>query len=228
MQITSPHSFHIPVMGIAFTIDTPIKVACYGINSAVSIIEDNLLEVMRKYYYQKNDEPFIPITTKEDDFRARRITDYLNLMQRIVQSKMEKLRTSAFETGSDIAKYFEMLPDTSTLKDKFNAWLAMPNSEEKESVEKLLRTEIVPGAIEVNIMTKVDRDNLDKNKDLIPNGSDALTALKGYAMSDQTNSSVVFSAGMNPRLYNYLETFTAFDAYAWGGFHKKVVIKVSD
>ena len=228
MQITSPHTFHIPVMGIAFTIDSPIKVACYGINSAVSIIEDNLVEVMRKYYYQKNNENYIPITAKEEDFRARRITDYLNLMQRMIQSKMDQLRTSAFETGSDIVKYFEMLPDASTLKDKFNEWLSLPNSAEKETVEGFLRTELIPGAIEVNIMTKVDKDNLDKNKEVIPNGSDALTALKGYAESDQTNSSVIFSAGLNPRLYNYMEAFSAFDAYEWGCFHKKVVIKVSD
>jgi hypothetical protein len=56
MQYTSPHSFHIPVMGIAFTIDSPFKVARYGITSAISIIEDNLIEVMRKYYYQQNNE----------------------------------------------------------------------------------------------------------------------------------------------------------------------------
>lgn len=228
MQITNPHSFHIPVMGIAYTIDSPIKVACFGINSAVSIIEDNLVEAMRKYYYQKNNEHYVPITAKEEDYRARRITDYLNLMQRIVQSKMDKLRTSAFEAGSDIVKYFEMLPDTSTLKDRFNEWFSMPNSAEKETVEKFLRTEMAPGVIEVNIMTKVDNDNLDKNKDLIPNGSDALTALKGYALSDQTNSSVIFSAGLNSRLYSYMESFSAFDAYRWGCFHKKVVVKVSD
>jgi hypothetical protein len=34
MTATTPqHSFHIPVMGLAFTIDTPIRVAHYGISS---------------------------------------------------------------------------------------------------------------------------------------------------------------------------------------------------
>lgn len=37
---SSEHSFHIPVMGIAFTIDTPIKVARFGISSVISIVED--------------------------------------------------------------------------------------------------------------------------------------------------------------------------------------------
>src|SRR5690606_40109 len=228
MQITSPHTFHIPVMGIAYTIDSPIKVACFGINSAISVIEDNILEVMRKYYYGQNSEPYVPITVKEEDYRARRITDYLNLMQRIVTSKMEELKASTFETGSDLVKYFEMLPDTSVLKEKYHEWLFTPNSEKKGLLEKLLLKLVVPGAVEVNIMTKVDKENLDKNKDIIENGSDALTALKGYAKSNLTNSSLIFSAAMNPRLYNSMENFSDFDAYGWGCFHKKVVIKVSD
>ncbi|HAV53414.1 MAG TPA: hypothetical protein DCX41_00555 [Aequorivita sp.] len=228
MQITSPHTFHIPVMGIAYTIDSPIKVACFGINSAISVIEDNILEVMRKYYYGQNNEPYVPITVKEEDYRARRITDYLNLMQRIVTSKMEQLKASTFEAGSDLVKYFEMLPDTSLIKDKYHEWLFTLNPEKKGLLEKLLLKLVVPGAVEVNIMTKVDKENLDKNKDIIENGSDALTALKGYAKSELTNSSLIFSAGMNPRLYNYMENFSAFDAYEWGCFHKKVVIKVSD
>ncbi len=228
MQFKSPHSFHIPVMGIAFTIDSPIKVAHFGINSTLSIIEDNLIEVMRKYYYQQNNESYIPITVKEDNFRARRVTDYLNLMQRIVSSKMEQLKTSAFETGSDIVKYFEMLPDSNILKEKYNEWFSLSDSKEKETAEKLLRESLVPGSIEVNIMTKVDKDQLDKNKQPIENGSDAVTALKGYADCELSNSSIVLSAGMNPRLYNYMESFSAFDAYELGGFHKKVIIKVSD
>ncbi|WP_417857701.1 hypothetical protein, partial [Xanthomarina gelatinilytica] len=113
-------------------------------------------------------------------------------------------------------------------KEKYHEWLFTPNSEKKGLLEKLLLKLVVPGSVEVNIMTKVDKENLDKNKDIIENGSDALTALKGYAKSELTNSSLIFSAGMNPRLYNYMENFSAFDAYEWGCFHKKVVIKVSD
>ena len=44
MNIASPHTFHIPVMGLGFTVDTPVKVAKYGISSVVSVIEDQLLE----------------------------------------------------------------------------------------------------------------------------------------------------------------------------------------
>ncbi len=224
----SPHNFHIPVMGIAFTIDSPIKVAHFGITSALSIIEDNIIETMRKYYYQQNDEPYIPISIKEKDFRSRRITDYLNLLNRNVQKKVEQLKTSAFETGSDLVKYFEMLPENHSLKDKFRQLMHLRDHVEKEFLENDLRKQVKPGAIEVNIMTKVDKNNLDETGAVIENGSDALEALKGYAESDLDNSAVIFSAGMNPRLYNYLESFSEFDATGWGDFKKRVIIKVSD
>ena len=181
MQTFSPHHFHIPVMGIAFTIDSPLKVAHFGNTSAVSIIEDNLIETMRKYYYQKNEEQYIPISTREKDFRSRRITDYLNLMNRYVHHKIEKLKESAFEAGSDLVKYFEMLPDSHELKKKFNQVMLTADERVKESLENILREEVRPGAIEVNIMTKVDKNNLDENGIPIENGSDALEALKGYA-----------------------------------------------
>ncbi len=228
MQTTSPHSFHIPVMGIAYTIDSPIKLAHFGINSAVSVIEDNLVELMRKYYYQKEGKTYKPIGPKEKDYRSRRVTDYLNLMQDLVQSNLEKLKRSTFETGSDLRKYFEMLPEESKLYQKFKEWRADADFTTENTFTEKLRDAVIPGAIEVNIMTKVDKDNYDKTGETIENGSDALTALKGYADSKLQNSSLVFSAGMNPRLYNYMESFSAFDAQDWGSFHKRVVIKVSD
>ncbi len=228
MQKSSPHNFHIPVMGLAYSIDSPIKVACYGINSAISIIKDNLLEAMRKHYSQKNGETYIPIGIKEKDYRVRRISGYLNLMQSLVNSEFEKIKNSTFSLGSDLMKYFEMLPETGELKKIFQKFLLTKNPSEKENLWQLLKEKMQPGAIEVNIMTKVDKDNLDKENIPIPNASDALTALRAYAISDLKNSSIIFSAGMNPRLYNYMESFREFDAESWGIFNKKVVIKVSD
>lgn len=228
MQEQSIHNFHIPVMGIAYTIDTPIKVAAYGINSAISIVEDNLIEVMRKVYSQKNNEPYIPITKKHDDYRARRITDYLNLVNKTIKKHLEEIRNSSMEAGSELVKYFEMLPEASLLKQKYLQFLNTEEPQKRKLIEDELRKEVKAGEIEVNIMTKVDRDINDKAGDPIPNHSDALTALKGYAKSDLENSSVVFSAGMNPRLFNYLESFREFDALDWGKFRKKIAIKVSD
>ena len=228
MTTLTPHQFHIPVMGIAFTIDSPIKVAAFGISSALSIIEDNLIETMRKYYYQDTGETYVPISNKEENYRSRRITDYLNLVNRNVQKRLERIRNSAFETGSDLVKYFEMLPENSGLKEKYQEFIKTGDTELKKTLERLLRREVKAGAIEVNIMTKVDKNNFDKSGEVIENGSDALEALKAYAQSSLDNSAVIFSAGMNPRLYNYLEDFREFDASAWGTFSKRIVIKVSD
>ncbi|MCG9970184.1 hypothetical protein [Christiangramia crocea] len=228
MKDQSPHTFHIPVMGIAYTIDTPIKVAGFGINSALSIVEDNLIEVMRRVYYKQNNETYVPITTREKDYRAKRITDYLNLINKNVKKRLEELRDSSFEAGSDLVKYFEMLPDGSSLKKKFLQFKTTELPEKKKLIERELRKEVKAGSIEVNIMTKVDREVSDKNGSPIPDHSDALTALKGYAKSDLENSTVIFSAGMNPRLFNYLGSFREFDAHALGEFRKKIAIKVSD
>ncbi len=227
MKPRAPHTFVIPVMGLAFTIDTPIKVARFGINSVISIIEDNLVERMRSHYYGVLGEPYIPITNSEPDYRAKRITDYLNLTDRIVKEQIIRLKNSAFGTGSEINKYFDMLPDGSEEKCRYEQ-LSEVNPVERLCVENSLREKIVPGRIDVNIMTKLDKNNLNEKGHVIEDGSDAVAALRGYAQSGLTNSSVILSAGMNPRLFNYMEKLSAFDADDLGNFKKQIVIKVSD
>jgi len=113
------HTFHIPVMGTAFSIDTPIKVARYGIHSVISLVDDTLIEQMRKFYCEKEHEPYTPITKYDEDFRARRITAYLDLVNRIVQRQFQKVKHSPFEPGSEITKYFEMIDDVNPLKTKY-------------------------------------------------------------------------------------------------------------
>mgnify|MGYP001120613467 FL=1 len=81
------HKFHIPVMGVAYTIDSPIKVARFGISSVISIIEDRLVEMMRRHYYPMINKEYQPISTHEPDYRAKRITDYLKLDNTIVRRK---------------------------------------------------------------------------------------------------------------------------------------------
>lgn len=228
MQTTQMHTFHIPVMGLAYTIDTPIKVARYGINSVVSIIEDKLVELMRRHYYGKYNLTYIPITEKEEDYRAKRITDYLNLMNSIIIEQIEGLKNTAFSVGSEISKYFEMLPSNSVRRLAYERMLKSDSNQEKDAISKFLKGQIRAGQIDVNIMTKVDKNNLDKEGNLPADSSDAVAALRGYANSNLTNSSIVFSAGLNPRLFNYLEKLSAFDAKGLGRFDKKVTVKVSD
>src|SRR5690625_7814583 len=118
----------------------------------------------------------------------------------------------AYEKGSDLVKYFEMLAEENRMKEKFRQWKILPDSEEKKSREDTLRQKVVPGTIEVNIMTKVDKDQWDKEGNVIPDGYDTLTALKDYAESDLDDSSIVFSSGMNLRLFHYMSSFPQFYA----------------
>ena len=222
------HTFHIPVMGLAYTIDTPLKVARFGISSVISIIEDNLIEKMRSYYYQKIGERYNPISRKESDYRARRITDYLNLVNRLVKQQVKEIQSLAFDTGSEIDQYFEMLPDNSKLKLAYNQLKFYKQPEKRQQAEEWLRGQIKPGSIDVNIMTKLDKESIDANGNIVEDGSDAVTALRGYAHSNLTGSSLILSAGMNPRLFNYIEKTQSFEANSAGQFEKKIVIKVSD
>ena len=227
MNHSRQHTFHIPVMGLSYTIDTPIKVARFGISSVISIVEDNLIEMMRRHYYKVIGVAYNPIGIDEADYRAKRITDYLNLVNSIVEDQVSTLKKEPFTPRSDIVKYFEMLPESSTLKSLYLELESLPSAE-KEKRENYLRTQILPGSIDVNIMTKVDRNIYHKDGTVVEDGSDAVAALRGYANSDLKDSSVIFSAGMNPRLHNYLESCSAFDVNEDGDFSKKVVIKVSD
>ena len=51
--MASLHTYHIPVMGTAFTAETPLRVAQYGINSVIALADDVLLERLRKIYSKR-------------------------------------------------------------------------------------------------------------------------------------------------------------------------------
>jgi hypothetical protein len=228
MEENRVHTFHIPVMGLAFSIDTPVKVARFGISSVVSIVDDVLIEQMRKQYVLSRGETYDPITSNDDDYRARRITEYLNLLHRIVHEQIESLKASAFETGSEIAKYFEMLADHSPLKSLYRRMIQARDAATKKALENELREKIVAGSIDVNIMTKIDRLHPGKNNEKpAPEFSDALSSLRGFVKSD-LNSSVVLSAGLNSRLFSYMAQFNEFLPDEHGNFRKMVTLKVSD
>jgi len=228
MSISAEHTFHIPVLGIGYSIDTPVKVAKYGISSVLSIGDDDLLEKMRKYYCEKTNETYIPITKKEEDSRARRITAYLNLIQQLVNNQFEALKDSEFAPGTEITKYFELLPEYSVLKKKYNQMLSATDDLTRNSIQQWLRDNIVPGSIDVNIMTKLDKFNYTQDGEQLPVlYNDAHAAIRGFAES-KVSGSVILSAGMNPRLFSYMESISAFNPDPEGRFNKKIVIKVSD
>lgn len=223
-----PHTFHIPVLGLGYSIDTPIKVAQYGISSVASIVDDELIERMRVHYARKRGEDDRPIAKSEPDYRSRRITAYLNLMHRMVAEEFEKLKSQPFSVDSELDRYFSLLPATSEMKLRYEAMLAMPEGPDRTTFEAALREQMVAGSIDVNIMSKVDKMNTDAEGNLLEDVyTDALAALRGFALSD-LSSSIILSAGMNPRLYSYLETFTDFFPDVQGNFRKKLILKVSD
>lgn len=228
MTGNSLHKFHIPVLGVGFSVDAPLKVAKYGISSVMSLVDDILLENLRKHYFTTRNKIYEPIKTKEHDSRAKRITAYLNMINEIVKEDFEKLKESPFEPGSEITKYFELLPSDSKLKIKYDEMLKCSDTALRFQIEQDLRKAILPGSIDVNIMTKLDKANYSHDgSPLSSEFNDAHSALRGFAQSD-LESSIIFSAGMNARLYSYIESFKDFFPDPLGNFKKKIVIKVSD
>lgn len=227
MNSANPHVFHIPVMGLGFTIDTPLKVARFGISSVLSIVEDELLERMREFYCNAENLPFQPFPSKDKDARENKITAYLNLLDDLVNKQIDQLRKESFIPGTDITKYFEMLSDHAHEKKLYQSMLRSTGME-REKLQTRLRDSIMPGDIDVNIMTKVDKVNYDLDGSPLPQEySDALSALRGFANSN-LSSSVIFSAGMNPRLYSYCEAFEDFFPSKNQLPKKKIILKVSD
>jgi len=219
------HSFHIPVMGIGYTIDSPLKVAHLGMDSVISLVDDILLEKLRKMYSDKFQIPYKEITDKIDDFRAKRITSYLNLINDLVDKKIENLKTITSEKSNEFMEYLNMLPNGSTLKDEFKK-LKTTNINISD-IKKWVSNNLNKGSIDVNIMTKVDKENYKNNEKLPAEYNDAHAAVRGFANSD-LNSSLILSAGMNPRLYGFLEEFEDFFPDENGDIKKKIVLKVSD
>jgi hypothetical protein len=228
MNTLQPHTFHIPVMGLGYTIDTPVKVARFGISSVISIIEDELIEQMRQFYCQQLCINYTPITAEQYDSRAKRITAYLNLVDKIVNTQIVSVRELPFSEGNDLCKYFELLPESSPLKIKYAEMVAQTDSVQKAAAQNLLRSLVTAGSIDVNIMSKLDKQNYSKSGEMLPDEfCDAMAALRGYANSDLA-SSIVFSAGYNPRLYAYIEKFEDFFPDKNGYLKKKIILKVSD
>ena len=220
------HTFHIPVMGLSYTIDSPIRVAHLGISSVVSITDDELTERMRGFYSEKFLLPYREITKKCSDYRAERIKEYLNMLNEVVTKKFQEFKEELVENKTALEHYIALLPDTSQLKTGLQK-LFDDGLQMKDQLKKYSSEHLSPGAIDVNIMTKVDKENYENGKQLPVEFNDAHASLRGFATSD-LNSAVVLSAGMNPRLYSYFENFPVFYPDMEGKLQKKIILKVSD
>jgi hypothetical protein len=125
-----------------------------------------------------------------------------------------------------LLKFLETLPQTSTIKKELVAIIAK-NADSFETVRNYISQHWNPGAIDVNIMTKIDKTNYKNGEALALIFNDAHAALRGFAESE-LNSSLVLSAGMNPSLYNYISEFKDFFPDQNGILKKKIILKVSD
>jgi hypothetical protein len=220
------HSFTTPVMGIAFTIDSPLKLARYGISSTVSLVDDLFLEQMRKHHSAACGDDYVPIAKNAPNGRALRVTAYLDFLDRQVARQMKVIRALPFEPGSDITRYFELLPK-SPLRTQYQEMLDCGDESEKLRLQEDLRAEVTPGAINANIMTKLDRDRDHKGNERALGDSDALAAARGFAKST-VDGSLILSAGMNPRLFAYIASVPEFRPDESGYIRKRLVLKVSD
>jgi hypothetical protein len=222
------HTFHIPVMGTGHSVDTPIRVAHLGITSVISLVDDILLEKIRKYYNEKYGLPYFRISRNEEDGRAKRITAYLEAVREIVRIKMNDIREQPFFEANTKGKYFDLLSEESPLKKEYNKLLKMKAGPERNALAKDLTCRMQPGSIDVNIMVRLDCINVDNNGNpLRDEFSDAKAALRGYAKSS-LRSGVVFSAGINQSLFNYMTRFRDFYRDETGEIKKRIILKVSD
>jgi hypothetical protein len=220
------HSFHIPVMGLAYTIDSPIRVAHFGIDSVISIVDDDLVERMNAFYSNKFSLPYKEISAKLQDCRADRITSYLNTVDKIVKTKYEVFCAELATSKQALHNFIDMLPQMSSVKKALELYVSSQFNKSNE-ISNYLAKHLHPGAIDVNIMTKVDKTNYDKTTPLPAMYNDAHAALRGFANSG-LSSSLVLSAGMNPSLFGYIAEFNDFLPDKNGQLKKKVILKVSD
>lgn len=228
MSDTIPlHNFHIPVMGTGFTIDTPLAVAKYGISSVVSLLDDVLIEQMRKFWCEQLNQHYEAIYSTDRDHRAKRITAYLNLLKKLIELQVSEIRNISFEASSEISAYFEILSNDHPLKHLYQKMLVEKNTDLKLKLQDQLRRSIVVGNIDVNIMTKCDRPQIFNGEILPYEFCHAAAALRGFANSE-LDSFVVLSAGFNPNLYGYMAKFDDFFPDAKGILKKKICLKVSD
>ncbi|GAB1484599.1 hypothetical protein MASR2M78_34170 [Treponema sp.] len=217
------HHFHIPVLGTGFSIDTPLKVAPLGINSVISLVDDDLIEKARSYHAEREGKPFIAIAKNERDYRARRIQAYLDLLDILVEERFQAALAS-FPDGEASRSYFDLLPP-GTLREEYARFGALASGSEKAALGASLKAAMRKGNIDVNIMTKLDRSPPGVPE--TEHGTDASSVLRGYAQST-VDSTLVLSAGMNPRLFDYMTKFDAFTLDALGKARKRIAIKVSD
>jgi len=116
-----------------------------------------------------------------------------------------------------------MLPDDSDLKQRFKTETKKCSG--SEELGSWMKNNLSMGSIDVNIMTKLDKQNYFKGEKLPFEYKDAHAALRGYANST-LESSIILSAGINPTLYGYAGQFEDFYPDENGKIKRKLYLKL--
>lgn len=204
------HKIHIPVMGICYTADTPVRVAHLGITSVISLVDDGLLEEYRMAYAERLGLDLgSPQTT-----RIGRIRSYLDFVADEVERKFTRLCAERFDGGSDKDLYFLMLPLDSRLRVEYDGIFAKTGLA-RIAAEAALTEKMEPGEIQANIMVGLNHDEA------------AFDAVRGFAAS-KVKGSLVLSAGVNLAVFEEIAKYKDFYRTRDKAPTKKIILKVSD
>ncbi|SIO40779.1 hypothetical protein [Fibrobacter sp. UWB11] len=204
------HKIHIPVMGICYTADTPVRVAHLGITSVISLVDDGLLEEYRMAYAERLGLDLgSPQTT-----RIGRIRSYLDFVADEVDRKFTRLCAERFDGGSDKDLYFLMLPLDSRLRVEYDGIFAKTGLA-RIAAEAALTEKMEPGEIQANIMVGLNHDEA------------AFDAVRGFAVS-KVKGSLVLSAGVNLAVFEEIAKYKDFYRTRDKAPTKKIILKVSD
>jgi hypothetical protein len=204
------HKIHIPVMGICYTADTPVRVAHFGITSVISLVDDGLLEEYRKAYAERLGLDLgSPQTT-----RIGRIRSYLDFVADEVERKFNRLCAERLDGGSDKDLYFLMLPLESRLRVEYDGVFAKTGLA-RLAAEAALTEKMEPGEIQANIMVGLNHEEA------------AFDAVRGFAAS-KVKGALVLSAGVNLAVFEEIAKCKDFYRTTTHAPTKKVILKVSD
>ena len=204
------HKIHIPVMGICYTADTPIRVAHLGITSVISLVDDGLLEEYRMAYAERLGLDLgSPQTT-----RIGRIRSYLDFVADEVERKFTRLCACRFDGGSDKDLYFLMLPLDSRLRVEYDGIFAKTGLA-RIAAEAALTEKMEPGEIQANIMVGLNHEEA------------AFDAVRGFAAS-KVSGALVLSAGVNLSVFEEIAKCKDFYRTGTRPPKKKIILKVSD
>ena len=204
------HKIHIPVMGICYTADTPIRVAYLGITSVISLVDDGLLEEYRLAYAERLGLDLgSPQTT-----RIGRIRSYLDFVADEVERKFTRLCAERFDGGSDKDLYFLMLPQDSCLRVEYDRVMSKTGIA-RIAAEASLTGKMEPGGIQANIMVGLNHEEA------------AFDAVRGFAAS-KVSGALVLSAGVNLSVFEEIAKCKDFYRTSACSPKKKIILKVSD